>query len=96
MPVMPQRDFSSFLQGLQRFEKAMTGVPDRVPLFAQLHEFAMKEIGATAREFYTTPELRTSGTLEIQAKYGIDVPALDYAVYNIAGRISRGPELHGQ
>ncbi|MBW2428197.1 MAG: hypothetical protein JRF56_04505 [Deltaproteobacteria bacterium] len=80
---MHQRDYSSFLQGLQRFEKAMNGLPDRVPLCAQLHEFAMNEIGTTAREFYTTPEILTSATLAIQAKYGIDVPVLDYDVYNI-------------
>jgi len=54
----------------------MNGVPDRVPLCTQLHEFAMREIGATAGEFYTNPEMLTCGTLEIQAKYGIDVPAL--------------------
>ncbi len=80
---MVQRDFSSFLKGLQRFEKAMTGVPDRVPLFAQLHEFAMKETRAAAREFYSTPELLAVATLETQSKYGIDVPVLDYDVYNI-------------
>jgi len=80
---MITRDFSTFLQGIQRFQKAMTGVPDCVPLFAQLHEFAMKEIGATAREFYTTPQILVPGTLETQAKYGIDVPVLDYDVYNI-------------
>ena len=61
----------------------MTGTPDRVPLFAQMHEFAMREIGATAREFYSTPELLIPGTLDTQVKYGIDVPILDYDVYNI-------------
>ena len=80
---MSQRDFSSFLQGLQRFEKAMTGVPDRVPLLAQLHEFAMKETRAAARDFYSIPEMLTVATLETQAKYGIDVPVLEYDVYNI-------------
>ena len=64
---MTDRDFSSLLQGYRRFEKAMTGIPDRVPLFAQLHEFAMKERGAAAREFYTNPGLLVSGTLETQA-----------------------------
>jgi [methyl-Co(III) methanol-specific corrinoid protein]:coenzyme M methyltransferase len=80
---MPQPDYSSFQTGIQRFEKAMTGLPDRVPLFAQLHEFAMNEMGAGAREFYTTPQILVPGTLEAQAKYGIDVPVLDYDVYNI-------------
>ena len=61
----------------------MAGVPDRVPLLAQLHEFAMKETHAAAREFYSSPELLTVATLKTHAKYGIDVPVLDYDVYNI-------------
>ena len=80
---MIQRDFSSLLRGSRRFGKAMTGKPDRIPIFAQLHEFAMREIGVSAREFYSTPEILVPGTLETQKKYGIDVPTLDYDVYNI-------------
>ena len=78
-----QTDFSSFQQGAKRFDTAMRGIPDRVPVCAQMHEFAMKEIGARPMEFYSTPEMLVFGTLEIQDKYGIDVPVLDYDVYNI-------------
>ena len=63
---MPQPDYSSFQTGIQRFEKAMTGVPDRVPLFAQLHEFAMNEIGAAAMEFYTTPQYWCPGLWKLK------------------------------
>ena len=77
------KDFSSFQDGVKRFETAMEGIPDRVPVVTQMHEFAMKELGFAARQFYTTPEILTAGTLEIQKKYGIDVPVLDYDVYNI-------------
>jgi len=76
-------DYSSFQEGVKRFEAAMQGVPDRVPVITQMHEFAMKELGISAREFYTTPEILAVGTLAIQEKYGIDVPVLDYDVYNI-------------
>ncbi len=78
-----KQDYTSFQKGVKRFETAMTGIPDRVPVVTQMHEFAMKELGVTATEFYTTPEILASGTLEIQEKYGIDVPVLDYDVYNI-------------
>jgi uroporphyrinogen decarboxylase len=78
-----QPDFSSFQEGAKRFDTAMRGIPDRVPVCAQMHEFAMKEIGARPIEFYSTPEMLVNGTLEIQEKYGIDVPVLDYDVYNI-------------
>ena len=77
------KDFSSFQVGLKRFEAAMQGIPDRVPVVTQMHEFAMKELGIAARQFYTTPEILAAGTLEVQEKYGIDVPVLDYDVYNI-------------
>jgi len=61
----------------------MKGVPDRVPVYAQMHEFVMKELGVDGKSFYTTPEILVSGTLEICERYGIDVGFLDYDVYNI-------------
>jgi uroporphyrinogen-III decarboxylase len=78
-----KKDYSFFQDGLRRMKVAMNGIPDRVPIYAQMHEFVMKELGANAREFYTTPELLPIGTLEIMEKYGIDAPFLDYDVYNI-------------
>ncbi len=75
--------YASFQEGVRRFEAAMEGIPDRVPIVTQMHEFAMKELGIPAREFYTTPEILAAGTLEVQERYGIDVPVLDYDVYNI-------------
>jgi len=78
-----QPDFSSFQQGAKRFERAMSGMPDRVPVCAQMHEFAMKETGALPTEFYRNPAMLVCGTLEVQGKFGIDVPVLDYDVYNI-------------
>jgi len=81
--LMFRKDFTSFQKGIRRYQAALSGIPDRIPVYAQLHEFAMKEIGAGALEFYTNPELLVTGTLEIHQKYGIDVPALDYDVYNI-------------
>ncbi len=80
---MTNRDYASFQEGVKRFETAMVGIPDRVPVVTQMHEFAMKELGIPAKRFYTSPEILTEGTLEIQEKYGIDVPVLDYDVYNI-------------
>ena len=78
-----KKDYSAFQEGIKRFESAMAGIPDRVPVLTQMHEFAMKELGVPAKKFYTTPEILAAGTLEIQEKYGIDVPVLDYDVYNI-------------
>jgi len=78
-----KKDYSSFQEGAKRFEKAMQGIPDRVPVYAQMHEFAMSELGYQANTFYTTPEILVPSILEIAEQYGIDVGYIDYDVYNI-------------
>jgi len=78
-----RKAYSSFQEGAMRLEKAMAGVPDRVPVYAQMHEFVMRELGVSAKTFYTTPDILVRGTLEICEKYGIDVAFLDYDVYTI-------------
>ena len=83
MKIDFNKNYSSFQDGARRMETAMSGIPDRVPVGAQMHEFVMKQLGVNAEEFYTTPKLLPCGTLEIMEKYGIDVPFLDYDVYNI-------------
>lgn len=72
-----------FREGARRFKTAMVGIPDRVPVYAQMHEFVWHELGADPREFYADPDLLVRGTLAVTADYGIDVPVLDYDVYNI-------------
>jgi hypothetical protein len=83
MKVEFKKDYSSFQAGAGRMETAMQGIPDRVPVCAQVHEFVMRELGINAKEFYTTPHYLPAGTLEIMERYGIDVPVVDYDVYNI-------------
>jgi uroporphyrinogen-III decarboxylase len=78
-----KKDYYSFKEGAKRFNDAMKGVPDRVPVYAQLHEFAMKELGIPPKVFYTTPEIIAPASLEIAERYGIDVGFVDYDVYNI-------------
>lgn len=77
------QDYTSFQEGASRFDMAMQGIPDRVPIYAQLHEFAARQLGLTAREFYSTPGILTHGILEISEMYGIDLAYIDYDVYNI-------------
>ncbi len=81
--TVSQKDYSFFQAGEHLFNLAMQGSPERVPVYAQLHEFAMKETGSNPREFYSTPELLTYSTLEISEKYGLDLPFVDYDCYNI-------------
>ena len=74
---------SVFQEGSRRYSAAMRGIPDRVPVFAQMHEFALNELNVAPKKFYATPELLTKGSLDIMEAYGIDVAVLDYDVYNI-------------
>ena len=81
--MTPSQHAAFFHEGQRRYQAAMSGVPDRVPVFAQLHEFAWKQLNISPQKFYTTPELLVRGSLEVTAAYGIDVAVLDYDVYNI-------------
>jgi uroporphyrinogen-III decarboxylase len=78
-----KKDYANFQQGLGRLQTAMSGIPDRVPVFAQMHEFAMKELGVNAKEFFTNPDLLVAGYLSVLERYAIDVPTIDYDMYNI-------------
>ncbi len=78
-----KNDYSSFQKGLDRLQTAMNGIPDRVPVFVQMHEFALKELGINAREFFTRPDYMVAGYLDVLERYRIDVPTMDYDVYNI-------------
>jgi hypothetical protein len=42
----------------------------------------MQDLGVPANKFYTSPEIITSGSLEITERYGNDVGIVDYDVYN--------------
>ena len=87
MKQNPRLDFKdnyySFQEGAKRLVDAMKGIPDRVPVYAQMHEFTMQELGIPAKTFYTTPEILTPATLEIAERYGLDAGFVDYDVYNI-------------
>ena len=76
-------DYAFFKEGFNRLENALKGIPDRVPIFAQIHELAMKESGLDANEFFSNPQHLVSAILSTAHKYDLDVPLLDYDIYNI-------------
>lgn len=78
-----QRDYTGFQQGVERLKAAMAGVPDRVPVLAQMHEFVAAQVGIPRREFFTSPEIMVPAILEVQAQYGLDVASVTFDVYNI-------------
>lgn len=77
------KDYTFFKETMDRFDRAMKGIPDRVPVYAQIHEFAMKEAELRPSEFYTNPENLVTGVLKTYARYSLDAPYVDFDVYNI-------------
>ena len=72
-----------FKEGEKKHQDSKKGLPGRIPVCSQMHEFAMKELGVSPGEFYITPELIVTGTLQVMQKDGIDMPYFDFDVYNI-------------
>lgn len=75
--------YAFFQEGAALMAEAMRGPVRRIPVYAQMHEFVAEQCGIPRREFFRRPGLLVSATLEIQARFGLDVPAVTYDVYNI-------------
>ena len=79
------KEYPQFLAGAELLEQAFTKgeTPERVPVYAQHHEFSLARYGLTCREFYQDPELMVHCQLETCAEYGLDVPTVDWDCYNV-------------
>jgi uroporphyrinogen-III decarboxylase len=79
------KKYPQFRAGAEMLAQAFTKgeTPERVPVYAQHHEFSLARYGLTCREFYQDPELMVHCQLETCAEYGIDVPTVDWDCYNI-------------
>jgi uroporphyrinogen-III decarboxylase len=88
-----QPDYRLFAAGAKLFDAAMQGAAERVPVFAQIHEFAVQELGVAPTEFYSSPAWLTDGNLAVFQKYGLDLAYVDYDVYNIEAE-ALGQKLH--
>jgi len=78
-----QEPYAFFQEGAERLRLAMAGEPDRVPVFAQMHEFVAEHLGIPRQEFFTNPEIMVPAMLEVQSEYGVDVVSITFDVYNI-------------
>jgi len=61
-------------EGFSRLRKMAQGKCDRPPIFAQMHEFVLKQSGLNGKEFYAHPEKHVRATLKISQEFGIDIP----------------------
>lgn len=82
--VLNKINRSFFTTGEKRFRTVLNGeIPDRVPVAAQMHEFSMRQKALNAREFYSNADVFVPSVLGYMEKYGIDMPFLDFDIYNI-------------
>lgn len=75
--------YAFFQKGVALMADAMRGSARHVPVYAQMHEFVAEQCGIPRRDFFRRPELLVAATLEVQARFGLDVPSITYDVYNI-------------
>ena len=72
-----------FREGLERMKKAQTGVPDRVPVYAQMAHHSAGLAGETTYDFFTNAEIFLCCELFADELYGFDAPTISYDCYNI-------------
>lgn len=68
---------------MERIQAAQQGVPDRVPIYGQIHEFAMVQTGVPPKTFYSDGRVLVESIVETAQKYGLDDPHVCYDTYNI-------------
>lgn len=75
--------YAGFQAGASLMAEAMAGVSSRIPVLAQLHEFAAGHLGIPRREFFRRPEILVPAILEVERRFDLDVASVTYDVYNI-------------
>ena len=66
-----------------RIKAAEQGVADRVPIYGQIHEYAMSSSGVSAKEFYTNGKILVETIVKAAERHGLDDPHVNYDTYNI-------------
>ncbi len=73
----------NFHQGFERLANAWSGKGDRPPVFAQLHEFALRQSGESGKKFYQNPEIFVKGILNTSKNISLDIPDIVWDAYNL-------------
>ena len=64
----------NFNEGFKLIKSTWKGNGDRVPVFAQLHEFAMKWNRISGKKFYRNAEIYVKGILDVVKEFELDIP----------------------
>ena len=70
-------------EGFNRFMAAAKGIPDRVPVSAQMPEHVPFLCGLSTADFFQRPPCFVKGMLAVHQYYDLDIVYLFYDVYNI-------------
>lgn len=68
---------------MDRVKTAEQSMADRVPIYGQIHEYAMACSGISAQEFYTNGRILVESIMETAQRHGLDDPHICYDTYNI-------------
>jgi uroporphyrinogen-III decarboxylase len=79
----PDGRYGAFQAGAALLAGALTGVPSRIPVFAQMHEFVAAQLAIPRQEFFRRPEVMVPAMLDVQQRFGLDAASITYDVYNI-------------
>jgi len=70
-------------EGMERMTKAAGGMPDRVPVYAQMSHHSAKLAGESTFKFFTNAETFLKCQLHADELYHLDSPTIHYDCYNI-------------
>jgi uroporphyrinogen-III decarboxylase len=70
-------------EGIARMKKASTGIPDRVPVYAQMSHHSARLAGESTYRFFTNAYTFLNCELAADEFYGLDAPTIHYDFYNI-------------
>jgi uroporphyrinogen-III decarboxylase len=87
-------DKEYFRQGFERFILAAKGLPDRVPISAQMPEHAQRLCGLSSEDFYFKPIPFVKAMLAVHQYYRLDAVYLFYDVYNVEAEALGQPILY--
>ena len=73
----------NFNEGFKLIKSTWKGNGDRVPVFAQLHEFAMKWNRISGKKFYRNAEIYVKGILDVVKEFELDIPDIVWDAYNL-------------
>lgn len=81
----PAKTYPQFAAGNEMLSQAFAKgeQPERVPVYAQHHEFSLARYGLKCSDFYRDADLMVHAQLETCAEFGLDVPTVDWDCYNV-------------